>query len=668
MKIQKSVTVLTMISFVLSITSCSAKKTIFEEVNDLRKESRELKSKERLDRARSLRDKFPESILGNVSYLKEVDAIGLVPLEIKKIKNKDLKAYLTMRSETFSLGYLPADKNKEKEIVKELEAFLEKKPSLQKEGWFDILNITYDKEIRARVSKKLLGKDKNSLLFLQKYVSSLDPIKNTEEIVTYCRKELSKSTPDLSLCSNLRGLKNSEDEKKSSAYSDIIQRVKEKGLSTKDLELSKKVYTFLYRFDEEKAYEEIAAKVVKSDKNWVPIKVYADYFGIDNYTDFLDLSKLFKLSREPDFDERVEKVLRVANNKDKSLIVRAEAFSRLSSFYKNPANLNDDLAFKYMKEAYELRADNKSFAMSFVDYGLDQGVSQDKLWQALNQSEEAFNKEKAASLTHDKPLFGEEEDFRSSLEYLKGRLYLKDDKVTEAHTAFLASFAFKEAPMPAFYLGKLLRKDHPLKSFKWFLKAKLHDDNELDKKELSEIEENVLSIAKNSYSKNLTFEEIFTAFSEKENKENGKKEEEEKKHPLIGKDFIKSPLKGVDGIDYDWTQLKGKKVILSFWATWCTPCFAEMAVLNKMIKEKKIKNLKVVGICTDGIANRRKVEKIMKKSDIQYDIVLDNGDYQSKYDVAAIPANFFVGEDGKIISNETGYSPRLEELIIKQFK
>ena len=148
------------------------------------------------------------------------------------------------------------------------------------------------------------------------------------------------------------------------------------------------------------------------------------------------------------------------------------------------------------------------------------------------------------------------------------------------------------------------------------------------------------------------------------------KEEEEKssQHIFVGKPLVKEKIADFRGGDYDWDSLKGKKVILSFWATWCTPCFQEMAVLNKIQKEGKIKDLKIVGVCTDGIAQKKKVKKILKNGGIDFDILLDDGTFKNKYLVAAIPSMFFLGESGKFIKQKTGYSPKLEEEILKLFK
>jgi thiol-disulfide isomerase/thioredoxin len=53
------------------------------------------------------------------------------------------------------------------------------------------------------------------------------------------------------------------------------------------------------------------------------------------------------------------------------------------------------------------------------------------------------------------------------------------------------------------------------------------------------------------------------------------------KHPLIDKTLIKIPYKDLDGKLFDWNKIKGKKLVLTFWATWCVPCIQELSILEK---------------------------------------------------------------------------------------
>lgn len=91
--------------------------------------------------------------------------------------------------------------------------------------------------------------------------------------------------------------------------------------------------------------------------------------------------------------------------------------------------------------------------------------------------------------------------------------------------------------------------------------------------------------------------------------------------PQSGPDY---PLSGytVDtpqGGSLDLGALKGKVVVLNFWATWCPPCVEEMPELDELYPQLQAQNVELIGIAIDSAGN---VQQFLQKTPVNYPIVL----------------------------------------------
>lgn len=81
---------------------------------------------------------------------------------------------------------------------------------------------------------------------------------------------------------------------------------------------------------------------------------------------------------------------------------------------------------------------------------------------------------------------------------------------------------------------------------------------------------------------------------------------------LTGKPAPKLTAATLDGQTFDTSAAKGKVVIVSFWATWCAPCQAEMPALDAYYQAHKAEGLQLVAISLDDPAKDKAVARIMK--------------------------------------------------------
>jgi thiol-disulfide isomerase/thioredoxin len=112
-------------------------------------------------------------------------------------------------------------------------------------------------------------------------------------------------------------------------------------------------------------------------------------------------------------------------------------------------------------------------------------------------------------------------------------------------------------------------------------------------------------------------------------------------------------LKGLEGSKVALKALKGKPIILTFWATWCSPCKEELPTLEKFAEGKK-DQLGILTVAIDG-DNREKVQRFVKENKINLAVLLDEkGETARSYRIRMIPTTFLIDRDGMMIGAITG--------------
>jgi peroxiredoxin len=99
-----------------------------------------------------------------------------------------------------------------------------------------------------------------------------------------------------------------------------------------------------------------------------------------------------------------------------------------------------------------------------------------------------------------------------------------------------------------------------------------------------------------------------------------------------------------------WTlkDLRGKVVVVNFWATWCPPCRKEMPDLDALYQQFKDQGLIILAISDEEVA---KVQPFIEQRKISYPILLDPGrKVNDLFEVEGIPKSFVYDRDGKLVA------------------
>lgn len=137
------------------------------------------------------------------------------------------------------------------------------------------------------------------------------------------------------------------------------------------------------------------------------------------------------------------------------------------------------------------------------------------------------------------------------------------------------------------------------------------------------------------------------------------------KSPDIGKPFT-ATLTKLDGTKLTLPDdLRGKVVVLDFWATWCGPCIQSIPHLKSLYARYKPQGVEIVGISLDQ--DLRKLNVCIETNQIGWIITYSGKGWEDptagRYGISAIPSIWVIGKDGKIVSDDA--RPTLEETIKK---
>ncbi|MFM8471164.1 MAG: TlpA family protein disulfide reductase [Limisphaerales bacterium] len=137
--------------------------------------------------------------------------------------------------------------------------------------------------------------------------------------------------------------------------------------------------------------------------------------------------------------------------------------------------------------------------------------------------------------------------------------------------------------------------------------------------------------------------------------------------PMVGKPSPPLKFKALDGREVDLEQLKGKVVLLDFWATWCPPCLAEIPNVRAAYERYNKEGLEIVGISFD--AEKQRLEDVVKRENIRWPQYFDGGGREAApgktFGIRHWPSMWLLDRNGvvRFISAGAGLDRKISELL-----
>lgn len=114
--------------------------------------------------------------------------------------------------------------------------------------------------------------------------------------------------------------------------------------------------------------------------------------------------------------------------------------------------------------------------------------------------------------------------------------------------------------------------------------------------------------------------------------------------------FVETDVMSGDTIDL--AALRGKVVLIDFWATWCVPCVQELPHIKALLQEHHADGLEVVGVSLDQTKAACKL--FVKVNKLDWHHICDgkywNAELAVKHEVKAVPRSYLLGRDGRVVA------------------
>lgn len=140
---------------------------------------------------------------------------------------------------------------------------------------------------------------------------------------------------------------------------------------------------------------------------------------------------------------------------------------------------------------------------------------------------------------------------------------------------------------------------------------------------------------------------------------------------VLDKKFPSLKLKNLDGkeVDLNASFTKNKLTVVSFWATWCSPCKKELDAMNELYPSWQKDGIEVIAITIDDIQQLNKVKPLAQQKKWKYTLLSDaNKESMRTLNFQSIPQTFVVDKNGNILYTHSGYVAGDEYELEKKLK
>ena len=118
--------------------------------------------------------------------------------------------------------------------------------------------------------------------------------------------------------------------------------------------------------------------------------------------------------------------------------------------------------------------------------------------------------------------------------------------------------------------------------------------------------------------------------------------------PEVAPDF---QVTTIDGDLIHLKSLRGRPVVLNFWASWCGPCKTEAPAFSRFATEHP--DIPVIGLAVDS-GSAARVRRTVKDWKITFPVAIADNTLQRKYDISTLPTTVILDPDGKVKTVHVG--------------
>lgn len=131
-------------------------------------------------------------------------------------------------------------------------------------------------------------------------------------------------------------------------------------------------------------------------------------------------------------------------------------------------------------------------------------------------------------------------------------------------------------------------------------------------------------------------------------------------------------LSDLDGKQWDIESLRGKVVVLNFWASWCGPCIDELPFLNELAAGSEAAKGKLVILGVNFKESTPTIQRFTQEHHFRYPILVDKtGEHFKKWTSGIMPTTILIGQDGRprwravgeLDPSDAGFRQALEKLL-----
>ena len=103
----------------------------------------------------------------------------------------------------------------------------------------------------------------------------------------------------------------------------------------------------------------------------------------------------------------------------------------------------------------------------------------------------------------------------------------------------------------------------------------------------------------------------------------------------------------------------GKITVISFWATWCSPCKKELDAIKDYYEDwQKEYNMELVAISVDDARTAAKIPSMISEKEWSYRVLVDsNKEFSMAANVSSVPYTLLLDKNGNIVYEHVGYAP-----------